>query len=95
VEGATLAPAVVEEPKVDVAPTPAPEIKHDEPAAQTESVDPEGLVVDIKKPKPSSPGRAPTRRIAPFIGEMKKKFSSNGGTTTCFKAWKCVQAHTK
>jgi hypothetical protein len=105
VERATPAPAVVEESKVDVAPTPAPEIKHDEPTARAESVDPEGSVVDIKvpeepkpvaeKPKPSSPGRAPIRRIAPFIGEMKKKFSSNGGTTTCFKAWKCVQPHTK
>jgi hypothetical protein len=48
--------------------------------------------------KPYSPAgiaRPPTRRIAPFIGEMKKIFSSTGGTTTCFKAWKCVQPHTK
>jgi hypothetical protein len=104
VEGDTPASPGVDMPKSDVVPALVPEVKHDVPAHE-ESPVPESSAAQTKepqeskpsaeKPKSSSPSRAPTRRIAPFIGEMKKIFSSNGGTTTCFKAWKCVQPHTK
>jgi hypothetical protein len=94
----------VEEPKVEGEPAvtvktanapdalPAAAEEAPKPPAAVESAAEEG---EVKPSSPGGVGRPPARRIAPFIGEMKKVFSSNGGTTTCFKAWKCVQPHTK
>ena len=68
----------------EVKPTPV-----EQPVQEPVKVEPVAPETLVETPEVSKVEKA--KRVAPLIAEMKNIFSKPGGTTTCFKAWKCVQ----